>query len=242
MTNSGAKKQPHLLSRNALQNGFVEAMIASTGATVPVLSDDERHASLEATLAAQPAPGDGWLFGYGSLIWNPAFHFVERRPALIRGWHRQFCLSTPIGRGTPERPGLVLGLDRGGACRGLAFRVAQNEARGELELVWRREMVTGSYVPRWVRLYGLDLPEGSFAITFTINRKARNYVRPVSEADTARVIATAAGALGTCRDYLFETIRGLEGFGIHDRHLMQIARLVREQQAEPVATEAAASS
>jgi cation transport protein ChaC len=231
MDRDSARKRPHALSRDALQGGFVEEMISRAGVPIPVLSEDERQASLKETLAAQPAAGDVWLFGYGSLIWNPAFHYIEQQPALIRGWHRQFCLSTPIGRGTPERPGLVLGLDRGGACRGLAFRIAQAEARTELELVWRREMVTGSYVPRWVKLHGDGIPDNSYAIAFTINRMARNYVRPVSEADTAHVIATAAGALGSCRDYLFDTIHGLEGFGIRDRHLDRIARLIGQGQS-----------
>ena len=231
MDRESANKRPHALSRDALQSGFVDEMIARSSVPIPVLSEDERRASLEETLAARPASGDVWLFGYGSLIWNPAFHFVEQQPGLIRGWHRQFCLSTPIGRGTPERPGLVLGLDRGGSCRGVAFRITEAEARTELELIWRREMVTGSYVPRWVRLHGPGIPDNSFAIAFTINRKARNYVRPVSEADTAQVIATAAGALGSCRDYLFDTVHGLEGFGIRDRHLNRIARLVRQAQS-----------
>jgi len=230
MEGKGVKKRHHLLTREALQGGFVREMIANSGVELPILSDDERRASLEATLAAQPAPGDVWLFAYGSLIWNPAFHYVERKSALIRGWHRQFCLSTPIGRCTPQNPGLVLGLDRGGSCRGVAFRIAGSEAQTELELVWRREMVTGAYVPRWVRLHGRNVPDASFAVAFTINRDAPNYVRPISEVDTARVIATAAGALGSCSDYLYDTIHGLEGFEIHDRHLDRIARLVSEHQ------------
>ena len=228
MDPESANKRTHRLSRDALRGGFVDEMIARAGTSLPVLSEDERQQSLAATLAAQPVPGDIWLFGYGSLIWNPAFHYTDRQPALIRGWHRQFCLSTPIGRGTPEFPGLVLGLDRGGACRGVAFRIAQAEVRTELELVWRREMVTGSYVPRWVRLHGPTIPDGSFAIAFTINRKARNYVRPGSDAETANVIAKAVGTLGSSRDYLLDTIQGLEGFGITDQHLNRIAQLVHQ--------------
>jgi cation transport protein ChaC len=228
MEGSVGKSRQHPLSREALQNGFVHEMIARSGTDLPVLSDEERRRSLETTLAAQPASSDVWLFGYGSLIWNPAFHYVERKPVLIRGWHRQFCLATPIGRGTPERPGLVLGLNRGGSCRGVAFRITRAEA--ELELVWRREMVTGAYVPRWVKLHGPDLPHGTSGIAFTINRAAPNYVRPVSEAETARVVATACGALGSCQDYLFDTIHGLEGFAIRDHHLDRIARLVREHR------------
>jgi cation transport protein ChaC len=153
MEGSAAPKRSHRLTREALRDGFVHEMIARSGVDLPVLSDEERRASLQATLAAQPAPGEVWLFGYGSLIWNPAFHYIEQKPVLIRGWHREFCLSTPIGRGTPDSPGLVLGLDRGGSCRGVAFRIARAEAEAELELVWRREMVTGAYVPRWIRLH-----------------------------------------------------------------------------------------
>jgi cation transport protein ChaC len=135
MEGSIRKAQLHPMTREALQNGFVNEMIARSGTNLRVLSDEERRQSLEATLAAQPVPGDVWLFAYGSLIWNPAFHYAERQPVLIRGWHRQFCLATPIGRGTPEHPGLVLGLDRGGSCRGVAFRIARAEAEAELELV-----------------------------------------------------------------------------------------------------------
>ncbi|GEO19077.1 gamma-glutamylcyclotransferase [Microvirga aerophila] len=230
MDRSDGNKRHPSLTREALQAGFVKEMVARSGTSLRVLSDDERRASLDATLAVQPTPGDVWLFGYGSLIWNPTFHYVEQKPVLIRGWHRQFCLSTPIGRGTPDQPGLVLGLDRGGSCRGVAFRVAHAEAKVELELVWRREMVTGAYVPRWVTLHGPELPHGTSGIAFTINRAAPNYLRPSSEAETARVIASACGVLGPCRDYLFDTIQGLEGFGIHDQHLARIARLVSEHR------------
>jgi glutathione-specific gamma-glutamylcyclotransferase len=230
MEGSGGKKRRHPLTRKALQDGFVHEMIARSGVALRLLSEDERHASLRATLDVQPMPGDIWLFAYGSLIWNPAFHYMERRSVRVSGWHRQFCLSTPVGRGTPENPGLVLGLDRGGSCQGVAFRIACAEAEAELELIWRREMVTGAYVPRWVRLHGPDVPDSTFAIAFTINRNAANYVRPVSEADTARIIGTAAGVLGSCRDYLFDTIQGLEAFSIRDRHLDRIASLIRERR------------
>jgi cation transport protein ChaC len=103
MEGSIGKHRHHPLTREALQNGFVDAMIARSGTGLRVLSDEERRLSLEATLAAQPTPGDVWLFAYGSLIWNPAFHYVERLPVLIRGWHRQFCLATPDAgpRSTP---------------------------------------------------------------------------------------------------------------------------------------------
>ena len=133
MEGSAAPKRSHRLTRETLRDGFVHEIIARSATNLPVLSDAERHASLQVTLAAQPAPDDVWLFGYGSLIWNPAFHHVEQRPVLIRGWHREFCLSTPIGRGTPEHPGLVLGLDRGGSCR---VRPGFSSNKGNLPCCW----------------------------------------------------------------------------------------------------------
>ncbi len=87
MEGSIGKNRHHPLTRETLQNGFVDEMIARSGTGLRVLSDNERRISLEATLAAQPTSGDVWVFAYGSLIWNPAFHYAERQPALIRGWH-----------------------------------------------------------------------------------------------------------------------------------------------------------
>jgi len=92
------------------------------------------------------------LFGYDSLIWNPTVHYVESRIASIEGWKRAFCLSTPAGRGTLEHPGLVLALDAGGSCTGVAFRIAEEVLMEELSIVWRREMLTGAYIPHWVPL------------------------------------------------------------------------------------------
>ena len=94
--------------------------------------------------------GPVWLFGYGSLIWNPAFEFAEKRPATVHGLHRRFCLRTFLGRGSKDRPGLVLALDRGGCCRGVAFRIAAERVESELDIVWRREMISDAYRPRWL--------------------------------------------------------------------------------------------
>ena len=93
---------------------------------------------------------DIWIFAYGSLMWNPGFAHAERQPALLHGWHRSFCVYSHRYRGTPDRPGLVLGLDRGGSCRGVAYRVAQEKARDTLAYLWDREMVLGVYRPRLV--------------------------------------------------------------------------------------------
>jgi glutathione-specific gamma-glutamylcyclotransferase len=159
-----------LISRSSLEDGsFLERARAIPG--LAVRSDGELEASLDETLAARPTDAPVWLFGYGSLMWNPAFSFAERRIGTLRGWHRRFCLWLRLGRGTPERPGLMLALDRGGTTRGIAFRLAQGEERAELLLVWRREMFTGAYHARWVTLTTGEGPV--HAITLVVNRERR---------------------------------------------------------------------
>ncbi|MDD3446653.1 MAG: gamma-glutamylcyclotransferase, partial [Zavarzinia sp.] len=206
--------------------------VASVQALLPpgymtFTTPEEREESLRQTLACAP-DGDIWLFGYGSLMWNPAIQHEEHKLCLLRGWHRRFCLWTPIGRGTPEQPGLVLGLERGGSCRGMAFRIPRAVAEDELRMVWRREMLTGGYVPRWVRV---EAGTQAFrAVTFVINREGQRYAGRLCEHRTAATIATAGGFLGTCRAYLEESIRALEAHGIRDRHLVRLHHLVSHHQ------------
>jgi cation transport protein ChaC len=177
-------------------------------------------ALLEQALSGHDANEDLHVFGYGSLIWNPAFHFIAQYPATLHGWHRRFCLKTFAGRGAPEAPGLMLALDHGGACKGVAFRIAAPQAREELGILWRREMFGGSYNARWVKL---KTPEGECrAITFVCNRKHPRYVPELCDVETARLIATGCGDLGTCREYLENTVKHLAALGMRDRGLMRI--------------------
>jgi cation transport protein ChaC len=215
-----------LLTREALLDGSArEYILRDSELRRLVLSDADREASLRATLKEAPARGDVWVFGYGSLIWNPAFHFVEKRTARIHGFHRRFCLWTPLGRGSAGNPGLMLGLERGGACSGLMFRIAEKAVESELDILWRREMFTGAYRPTWVSAcsHGESFP----AITFVINRDNSRYAGRLSEDTIARHIATAVGPMGPCCDYLFETVEHLAALGIRDRHLEAMAGKVR---------------
>src|SRR5512132_287752 len=133
-------------------------------------------------------------FAYGSLIWNPAFVYVEKCIARVHGFHRRFCLRTKIGRGSPSHPGYVLGLDRGGSCRGLVFHIAERNVASELKVVWRREMVTGAYVPTWVRAHSAG--RIMKALAFVTDRRQPAYVVHLCEDAIARSIASAAGPLG----------------------------------------------
>jgi len=217
----------HVITRAALQDDALSRMMAASAPHLRLLTDAERAASLAATLARRPDTGQGvWLFAYGSLIWNPAIHYDERRLARVHGWHRSFCLLTHAGRGTLDNPGLMLGLDRGGACTGAAFRVPELLVEEELALLWRREMLSGSYEPRWVGVRGADGAAFGHAIAFTIHRVGENYAGGLAREDVVRRLASACGALGSSADYLFRTRDGLRSLGICDKGIEDLARRV----------------
>lgn len=221
-----------VLTREFLLEGGVQRLVAQGMPGVHVLSDEERAASLSALMARRPDRGNGaWVFAYGSLIWNPAIHFVERRFAKVHGWHRSFCLSTMAGRGSPELPGLVLGLDRGGCCSGAGFLIAEEKLDEELTLLWRREMLSGSYEPRWTTVRDESGQPFAQAIAFTIWRKAFNYAGGLAEDEIVRRLALAHGALGSSAEYLFRTRDGLRSLGIVDRRIERLADQVEEKLA-----------
>ena len=228
-----AVEQGMVLTRDQIRDGDVRRLIAELGIAMRVLSDEELAASRAATLAGADLSGGVWLFGYGSLIWNPAFHFTDRLIGTIYGYHRRFCLWTHLGRGCPERPGLVLGLERGGSCRGVAFHVAPDAVEEELAIVWRREMLSGAYVPRWI---GVHTALGAIrAITFVINHAHERYARFLPDERIAEVIATAEGFLGPCADYLINTVDHLAELGIHDRPLEKLRQRVLARRTVPPA-------
>jgi glutathione-specific gamma-glutamylcyclotransferase len=194
-------------------------------AGLEVTSPEARTASLEATLERVGPGDDVWVFGYGSLMWNPAFHHVERTPARLAGWHRRFCLWNTFGRGSPERPGLTLALESGGSCAGLALRIAASEVRSELTVLWNREMLTGSYLPRWVRLAS---PAGPIAaVTFVANRAHARYAGRLPREQVAHYLAHARGPLGDAREYLERTVAELVRHGARDGSMHALLRAVR---------------
>ena len=221
------------LTRDQIREGHVRRMIAELGITMRVLSEEELGASRTATLAGADLSRGVWLFGYGSLIWNPAFHFTDRLIGRIFGYHRRFCLWTHLGRGCPERPGLVLGLERGGSCRGVAFHIAPDAVEEELAIVWRREMISGAYVPRWVQVH-TALGKVA-ALAFVINHAHERYARLLPDEEVAATIATASGWLGPCADYLINTVDHLAELGVHDRPLERLRARVLAFRSAPQA-------
>lgn len=216
------------LTRENIRSGRIRDWIVQNDRSFKALSDDALAASRAAMFEGGNPTDDVWLFGYGSLIWNPAIEYAEKRPATVHGLHRRFCLWTHLGRGTPERPGLVLGLDRGGCCRGVVYRIAAEQADEELDIVWRREMVSDAYRARWLKA---DTPEGTVpAIGFVINRAHERYAGAMSDEAIARSIAKAHGFLGPCCEYLFNTVEHLDELGMPDAGLIRLARQVEAAQ------------
>jgi glutathione-specific gamma-glutamylcyclotransferase len=194
---------------------------AAVGGKGHSLDDEQLAESLTATLRARPKGAGWWVFGYGSLLWNPLFPFAEARPATLRGLHRRFCLYSMASRGTRDTPGLVLALDRGGACAGVAYRLPAPVVIEELHLLWRREMVVGSYRPKWV---GVNAGNRRLvALTFTVKHDHPQYAGKLPIDEEARVIANAAGAFGSSLDYLERTRVALVTHGIVDPYLEQLA-------------------
>ncbi|MDZ8225638.1 gamma-glutamylcyclotransferase [Nostoc sp. ChiVER01] len=219
------------LSRSDLEAGNEQTRLleaSHSGIKLTTLSEDELQRSLDETLQQQPQNSDIWIFAYGSLIWNPLITYVERRAGIIYGWHRRFCTWMILARGTPENPGLLLGLDRGGSCRGVIYRIGAADVPSELLLIWRREMLGGVYVARWVKVF--DGIQEFKAIAFVANRQHPRYAHQIPLATTVNSIATASGKLGSCADYLMNTVEGLMAEGIKDRQLLLLRKQVLAKQ------------
>lgn len=200
------------------------------------MSDRDRNAALAGAMQDRPAPFpvgtdalDGivrlpaqWVFAYGSLIWHPDFEYVERHLVRIHGYHRAFCINSTRYRGTPEAPGVVLGLDRGGSCHGVAYRLRPGEEAQVVEALYQREMPNHVYTPRMlpVRLPGNRTVE---AISFVARRDHHSYLR-ISREEVLRRLSSCRGGRGRNRDYAINTWHALREWGIEDAGLGAIAR------------------
>ncbi len=212
------------LTRADLQADRLKKLFREANPDVRVLSEAEQDASVAELLEQHPRGADVWLFGYGSLVWNPIVHHEERRVARVHGFHRSFCLWSHVNRGSRQKPGLVLGLDAGGSCRGVAFRIAGRHALDELRLLWRREMVLGAYEPRWSNVDTGG--ERLRAIAFFVNRSHPSYAGKLPPEIVIRHLVSARGQLGTPAEYLLETVRGLNEHGVRDPYLLELRRRV----------------
>lgn len=232
------KDQEIAITRETLRDGSILArIIADAPAGMTFMSEQELADSLARTMAEHPAGEDLWLFGYGSLMWNPVIDFAERRVATIYGFHRAYCLWLLLGRGSPDRPGLMLALDRGGSCAGLAYRIPGHLLEREMPLLWRREMPGHTYLAQWVTAYSQAGPVR--ALTFVVDRRSPRYAGKLTDDEIAQRVATASGILGSCTAYLRDTVAVLQSLGLKDPRMDRIAKLVAARKAKSATTDGA---
>ena len=193
---------------------------------------------LDAFRAALP-PGELWVFGYGSLMWSPCFTYRERHLAQVHGYHRALCILSTRYRGTRTKPGLVMGLCRGGSCWGMAFRIPRDQVGRCLARLWHREMPRRVYEPR---LVPVRLPGGRTvrALAFVADTSHPAYVRELDLHGRARLVAQGIGQRGPCIDYIRNTLDHMHEVGVRDPHLERVlAAALSLQNQGPAACAAA---
>ena len=198
------------------------------------MSHEAREANRRSVLAGR-LERDLWVFGYGSLIWDPAIHLDKVRLATLQGWRRRFCLSITGSRGTVERPGLMAALDEGGVCEGVAFRIPGRIVDRETETLWMREMFSGSYRPIFVTL---STPQGDIeALTFVIDRSHDRYIPDLPLSEAAAIIAGAQGANGPNFEYLDSLCGHMAELGLSDADMTELHRLAASMLDRPISAE-----
>jgi cation transport protein ChaC len=187
--------------------------------------DAELKIGLDRFMANLPR-GDVWVFGYGSLMWSPGFRFAERRAAHLHGYHRSLCIFSHSYRGTPELPGLVMGLCPGGSCWGVAFRVGRRHIGSTMRALWLREMPNHVYEPRFVTTrVGRRAVR---AVTFVADRRHRQFAGRLSVLQTARIVAQGCGVRGQNLDYLAQTVSHMDELGVREGHLHKVLSRARK--------------
>jgi len=216
------------LSRERILEGGIRKMAESKPGVIRLMTDEDRAAWVKRLIDEHPEDDGFWVFGYGSLIWNPAFHFAERERCRVHGYRRSFCMWTLLGRGSEELPGLMLGLEHGGSCTGVVYRIDPEILEVELDIILRRELMSYTYIPTWVKAEC----EGRTvkAITFVMDREHERYVCNEPEEKMVRHLATASGPLGRNCDYLFDLTENLTKLDFTDHKLTRLEKKVREYQ------------
>lgn len=212
------------LTREYLEKKIIDTFIEQDE-SIEFSNNSERLLSIKQMLRYRPK-GDFWIFGYGSLIWNPLFEYEEKRLVEVNGWHRSFCLSITNFRASKEKPGFMLALEEGGVCQGIAYRIAEEKITNELIILWRREMICNFYIPKWLVINDKNGVFIGYAITFVINDKSQQYVREFNQDMVVDRLSTASGELGSAADYLFRTYESLINNEIKDSNMKKIKELV----------------
>jgi cation transport protein ChaC len=209
---------------------YLTEQVSKTGLWT-FISAEEREASRRAILSRHTPGTDLWVFGYGSLMWNPALNVTESRKALVKGWTRSFCLQLIIGRAMPDKPGLMLAIEPGDSLTGVVHRIDSDAVESETEVLWMREMMSGAYTPTWLTA---ETDNGAVqAITFAINKAHARYSGALDIEEQARRIAKAEGQAGNNRDYLYRCRKELAAMGVADSYVEALFLAVCNITGEP---------
>ena len=192
------------------------------------LNDDELISIRRKIIPDGGVGEDIFIFAYGSLLWNPTFKYVDQLPAKIYGYHRSFCMKTKLGRGSPKNPGLMLALDKGGTCKGSVYKLFKKNEIKEIDLLFKREMITGAYIPKIIQAE-LKTGDRVNCLAFTVDKKNENYISNLSSEEIAKYISKARGFLGTCEEYLNFTITSLKELDITDKKMEKIFNLIKNK-------------
>ncbi|MBB93742.1 MAG: gamma-glutamylcyclotransferase [Rhodobacteraceae bacterium] len=231
---SRTSRRPIALTADHVDRVYREVPDPGPSSTHTPMTDQDKE-DLARRLLDENAGRPFWVFAYGSLIWKPAFEYDERRPCLLHGWHRSFCLDMNGWRATPEQPGLMLALDNGGACNGVGFKMPEDDQMGRMIRLIEREGAFLEMIPwiRWVtlRANGESFRGLAFYCTPPTSRRHKGEARlirlPIE--DQVHRLARAVGHAGSCAEYLFNTVTHLEQLGIHDSYMWKLQKLVADE-------------
>ncbi len=218
--NSGLIK----LTKKNIKDGYIRDFIHSKGYE-KVLSDYELIKERKKILPSTKKHANLYVFAYGSLLWNPTIEFETQIKGKIFGYHRSFCMLTKLGRGSLNNPGLMLGLDKGGSCQGLLYKLKKNNKIKNIDILFKREMVTRAYTPRLLRAF-LENGKIVTAIAFTVDKRHKNYFSDKSPKTKAKMISKASGFLGSCNEYFINTSKSLKELNIFDKEINNILKIL----------------
>ncbi len=226
-------KAPQKISRETLLNGDMKKLVESRQGLARLMPDEVRRQLVRETIKNAPDQTEFRVFAYGSLIWNPAIDIESTYRCSIKGYHRKFCFWTVLGRGCEDQPGLMMGLEQGGGCTGLAYSIASDKLETELDLLFRREMMTYAYKPTWVEgIYDDQSPDsGRSVLAFVVDPDNGRYCSDLDEDTMVKSLALAEGPLGKNSEYLYELVKHLNELGYEDPEMSELAIKVRRFQS-----------
>ena len=215
------------LTRENITQGRLGEKIKSISGSDKVLTNEELIRERRKIIPDTGIGEDIYIFAYGSLLWNPTVEYEGQFLAKTYGFHRSFCMKTNLGRGSFINPGLMLGLDKGGSCKGSAFKLKKSGAIKNIDILFRREMVTGAYRPKLLKTK-LDGGKNVLSLAFTVDKKHKNYFGKKDIQTKANMIAKASGFLGSCREYFDNTLHSLSELNIIDAEMRAISNHLKK--------------